>query len=218
MTSGPTSAPARPPRGRRFELQRDWVRQWLGALAFVAVIASARASLADHYVVPSGSMEPTVHVGDRILVNKAAFGWRLPLTEVWLGEPSLPERGSVVVLRSPEPGPVLLKRVVALPLDRVLVQHGRLSINGVEVPVSEADGERDTLVEYLGTPHRIQLALHGGPDFGPSVVPAGKILVLGDNRGNSRDGRYFGFVDAVTLRGRALGVYASDGRLTWRSL
>jgi signal peptidase I len=218
MMSAPTPDPLHRPAGRRFDRQPHWLRQWLGALAFVAVIGSARASLADHYVVPSGSMEPTVHVGDRILVNKAAFGWRVPLTEVWLGEPSLPERGSVVVLRSPEPGPVLLKRVVALPLDRVQVRHGRLSINDVEVPVSEADGEADTLVEYLGTPHRIQLAMHGGPDFGPTVVPAGKILVLGDNRGNSRDGRYFGFVDAVTLRGRALGVYARDGRFTWRGL
>jgi signal peptidase I len=197
---------------------RGWARQWIGLFGFSLVLTFARASLADHYVVPSGSMEPTVKVGDRILVNKAAFGWRVPFTDLWLGSPSLPERGSVIVLESPEPGPVLLKRVVALPLDLVEVRGGRLTINGAAVPVGADLDDPGSLVEYLGPAHHIQLELGGGRDFGPQVVPADKVLVLGDNRGNSRDGRYFGFVDVTTLRGRALGIYARSGRPTWRDL
>jgi signal peptidase I len=193
-------------------------QKWLGLLAFSLVLVFARASLADHYVVPSGSMEPTVHVGDRIFVNKAAYGWRVPLTDLWLAPPSLPERGSVIVLTSPDPGPVLLKRVVALPLDLVEVRGGRLSINGQAVPVRSDDVQPSGLIEYLGPPHQIRIGLDGGRDFGPKVVPEGKLLVLGDNRGNSRDGRYFGFVDVERVRGRALGIYARSGRPTWLGL
>ena len=197
-----------------------WIRQWLGLLVFALVLVFARASLADHYVVPSGSMEPTVHVGDRIFVNKAAFGWRVPLTGVWLGHPRMPARGSVIVLDPPEPGPgpVLLKRVVALPGDVVKVRGGRLQINGESVPVETVVSEPGTLVEHLGPPHHIQLGFGGGPDWGPEVVPEGKLLVLGDNRGNSRDGRYFGFIDVTLVRGRAVGIYARSGRPTWRDL
>jgi len=195
-------------------------RQWLGLLGFAVVIVFARASLADHYVVPSGSMEPTVQIGDRIFVHKAAFGWRVPLTGVWLGGPTLPARGSVIVLDPPEPGPapVLLKRVVALPGDAVTVRGGRLEINGEPVPVHADGSEPGTLVEDLGPPHHIQLGFDGGPDWGPEVVPEGKLLVLGDNRGNSRDGRYFGFIDITHVRGRAVGIYARSGRPTWREL
>jgi signal peptidase I len=216
MTSNsaePTPGPVTPTRPAR----STGAKNWLGLLAFSLVLVFTRASLADHYVVPSGSMEPTVQVGDRIFVNKAAYGWRVPLTGLWLTPPSVPERGSVVVLTSPDPGPVLLKRVVALPLDLVEVRGGRLSINGQAVPVSW-DDVPSGLVEYLGPPHEIRLGYDGGRDFGPEVVPQGKLLVLGDNRGNSRDGRYFGFVDVERVRGRALGIYARSGRPTWLGL
>jgi signal peptidase I len=216
MTHEPSipPAPLAPPRVS----PPRWARQLAGVLAFALVLMFARASLADHYVVPSGSMEPTIQIGDRILVNKAAFGWRVPLTDFWLGAQSLPARGSVIVLSSPEPGPVLLKRVVALPRDVVEVRSGRREINGKTVPVRANLAQPSHVVEYLGPPHEIQLGFGGGPDFGPEVVPDGKMLVLGDNRGNSRDGRYFGFVDGQRLRGQVLGVYARSGRPTWRGL
>lgn len=215
----PPRVPAGPQQQRALSAPR-WARDWLGLLAFALVIVFARASLADHYLVPSGSMEPTVQVGDRILVNKAAFGVRVPLTGLWLGSPSLPERGSVIVLDPPEPGPapVLLKRVVALPGDVVRVRDGRLQINGEAVPVHADAAEPGSLIEELGPPHHIQLRFGGGPDWGPEVVPDGKLLVLGDNRGNSRDGRYFGFIDVTGVRGRAVAVYARSGRPTWRGL
>lgn len=198
-----------------------WLRQWLSLAAFSAIILCARASLADHYVVPSGSMEPTVEVGDRILVNKLSFGLRLPLTQVWLGSVTTPERGTVVVIAPPEEeGPVLLKRVVALQGDIVAVRSGMLSLNGRAVSISRdvSIGEERRKVEHLGPRHSIKLQYGGGPDLGPIEVPAGKMLVMGDNRGNSRDGRSFGFVEIDSLLGEAIAVYRRGGEFTWQSL
>ncbi len=175
----------------------------------------ARGSLADHYRVPSGSMLPTVEVGDRVLVAKAAYGLRVPLTELWLGEPRMPARGDVVVLASPEDGRVLLKRVVAVAGDRVEVRGGEVRIDGRAAPVRTVAGREEE--ELGGRRHPVHLGA-GGPDFGPTVVPAGHLLVMGDNRDNSHDGRSFGFVRVETLLGQALGVYAGADGLGWRAL
>ncbi|HET9958886.1 MAG TPA: signal peptidase I [Polyangiaceae bacterium] len=196
---------------------RSTLSQWTGVLTALAGLSVARASLADHYVVPTGSMEPTVRIGDHILVNKAAYGLRVPFTSFWLSTVHAPDRGSVVVVDPPEPGPVLLKRVIGLPGDLIEVRAGRLTINGNPVVVRR-ERAAELEMEYLGRPHEIRLDYAGGPDFGPSRVPTGKLLVLGDNRGNSRDGRYFGYLDLAALRGRALAVYARSGSLTWQPL
>src|SRR5262245_49397516 len=99
-------------------------KDWVTFLAFVVVMLAARSALADHYVVPSDSMNPSVEAGDRIVAFKAAYGLRVPWTELWITGPVLPERGDVVVLRSPESGEVLLKRVVAIAGDEVTVRDG----------------------------------------------------------------------------------------------
>jgi signal peptidase I len=173
-----------------------------------AVAFTARASLADHYRVPSGSMEPTVHVGDRIAVLKAAYGVRVPLTAAWVVTFDEPSRGDVVILDPPAgeledraPGEVLLKRVVALGGEMVEVRGGRVMIDGQ--PLAETT---------------ITLEAGGGPDFGPWRVPDHALLVLGDNRGNSHDGRAFGFVDRDRVLGRAVAVIGRDGRPTYRGL
>jgi signal peptidase I len=178
----------------------------LGAAAAVAL--TARASLADHYRVPSGSMEPTVHIGDHIVVSKMAYGIRLPLTDMYLVRYATPARGDVVVIEPPDDeskhvadgdviGSVLLKRVVAVAGDLVEVRDGHVHIDGREIPEA-----------------RISLASGGGPDLAPVRVPEGKVLLLGDNRGNSRDGRWFGFVDRALVLGRAVSVVARDGHLS----
>ncbi|HWA70929.1 MAG TPA: signal peptidase I [Polyangiaceae bacterium] len=195
---------------------RDVFRESLSILIMGACVLVARASFADHYRVPSGSMEPTVAVGDQVCVNKLAYGLRVPASQAYALHGREPARGDVVVLDSPTDSEVLLKRVVARPGDLVAVTNGVVSINGAISPTRVAEG---TQVEELdGHVHPLKLDFGGGPEFGPARVPAGYYLVLGDNRGNSRDGRYFGWVERGAILGRAVAVCVREGRLTWNPL
>lgn len=179
---------------------RSRIRPVLQVGAFAAAMFVVRASFADHYRVPSESMEPNVQVGDHVVVSKASYGLRLPMTTTYLARFREPARGDVVVLEADGPD-VLLKRVVAVAGDVVEVKDGHVRIGGTSV--SEPP---------LG------LDSGGGPDFGPVRVPDHEILVLGDNRGNSRDGRTFGWVDENRVLGRVVAVVTRDGSFTWQPL
>jgi signal peptidase I len=182
---------------------------------FAFVLLSARSSLADHYSVPTGSMQPTVAIDDRILVNKAAYGLRVPFTSTFVTQFEGPELGDAVVLRSPQDGKVLLKRVVGVPGTTVEIHMGQISIDGTLAPIEEIYG---VLIENLaGTRHAVRLTNAGGPDFGPMTIPDGHYLVVGDNRGDSHDGRSFGLVTRDAILGRAFAVYWRGGP-TWKSL
>ncbi|RDZ26941.1 signal peptidase I [Lysobacter silvisoli] len=195
---------------------RGWLRsEGKSLLVMLVLLTVARTSFANHYVVPSGSMEHTLMPGDRVVVDMSAYGLRLPYTDTVLIERSQPQRGEVVVFKSPADGTRLIKRVVAVGGDRVSVIGGHLSIDGV--PLASA-GEAQ--VEWFGE-HRAELNLDagGGPDVLDAVIPAGQVLVMGDHRGNSQDGRYFGLVPARSLYARALGVYWRSGvGPVWRRL
>jgi signal peptidase I len=189
-------------------------------IASVAVAASlalaARSVLADHYVVPSGSMLPTIATGDRIVVDKLAYGLRLPFSTVWLRRGPEPRVGDVVVLVSPESGIMLLKRVAAVPGDTVEVVAGQVVIAGEAVPIEVTPSG---LVETLGAVrHAVSLAGDGTRELGPLVVPAGRYLVLGDNRPDSRDGRVFGLVAREAILGRAVARYWGGGHFAWSRL
>lgn len=193
----------------------SWRKDLISIAAAAAVVLVGRSSLADHYHVPTGSMIPTVLENDHIFVNKAAYGLRLPFSHVLLADLGGPSRGDVVVLESPETGIVLLKRVVAIPGDLVQVRDGQLLLNGKPIPVKKEDGG---VLEDLGNTHQVRLDDGGGPDFGPVKVPTTSYLVLGDNRGNSRDGRYFGFVKRDAILGRAVSILGRGGSPTWIKL
>jgi signal peptidase I len=194
---------------------RRIARELLMLAAFVLVLMSARSTLADHYRVPSGSMQPSIEIGDRILVNKAAYGLRVPFTSTYVAQFHGPAIGDVVVLDSPEEDKVLLKRVVGVPGTTVEVRGGRVRIDGKLAPV---DHRADGLHEQLGAAdHALQLSHGGGPDWGPVALPDGRYLVMGDNRGDSRDGRFFGLVNREAILGRAVGVYWRAGP-TWDGL
>ena len=189
---------------------------FLGIL--VLSVFSVRASLADHYFVPSGSMLPTVQLGDHLVVNKLAYGLRVPFTTTYLLHFDTPAPGEVVVLESPKNGVVLLKRVVAGPGDRVEVRHGLISLNGAPVPVEALP---TGLVEELGEArHHIRAGQYaGGPDYGPTTLGPNEFLVMGDNRGDSEDGRAFGLVPRELILGRAISIYMRESwDFTWTPL
>jgi signal peptidase I len=191
------------------------VRGFASTLAFVLCALAARSSLADHYVVPTGSMLPTVQLGDHVFVDKRAFGLRVPFSSLYLSG-SGPSRFDVVVLESPEDGRILLKRVAAVPGDRVAVRGGRVVIDGAPAELRADSGE---LQEILGgRSHLIQLDYGGGPELEETTIPAGMYLMLGDNRGDSHDGRDFGLVPRKAILGRAAGVFLRDGSFTWQKL
>lgn len=196
------------PVGRWAQFRREIVALFV----CIAVVLLTRASFADHYVVPSGSMQPTVEIGDRVLVSKVAYGLRLPLSDTWVTEWDAPSRGDVVVLESPESGIILLKRVVGVPGDVVVVRDGELVIGGEKMRVDGA------LEQLGGKSHTVTFESGGGPDFGPTQLPTGKFLVMGDNRGNSRDGRMFGLVDRALILGRAERIYYHHGEFAWLQL
>lgn len=185
-----------------------WLRrEALPLLVMLLLLGTARASFANHYQVPSGSMQPTLQPGDRVAVDMSAYGLRVPFTRHVLVRRDTPRRGDVAVFNSPDDGVRLIKRVVAVAGDRVHLHDGRLSINGVPL-AADAEG----LSEDFGTRvARLDLAHGGGPDIPGVVVPPGHVLVLGDHRGNSVDGRWFGFVEADALYGRAVAVYWRRG-------
>lgn len=198
--------------------KRALLRELASLLLIVMLVTFARSSVADHYYVPSGSMEYTLQPGDRIFVDKTAYGFRFPLTKLDLFGAKTPGRGDVAVFDSPTDGTRLVKRVVAIGGDRVELTNGLLSIN--DRPLGQGIPENGTLIErfdsHLAT---LNLSSGGGPDIESFVVPEGQVLVLGDHRGNSHDGRYFGLLDERELLGRALGIYyrRKDG-FTWQSL
>jgi len=180
----------------------------LTRMAIVVVLAlAARSSLLDHYVIPSGSMIPTLMLQDRVVVLKAFYGLRVPFTTVELLRFAEPARGDVMVFSSPTDGTTFIKRVVAVPGDVIAVRSGRLILNGEPVPLAQAPGERWPLEMLPGKDHLISLEEFGGPDFGPRTVPADSYLMIGDNRGNSQDSRSWGFLSRDRILGKAVRIY-----------
>lgn len=193
-------------RSRQKQASKRWTK-YLADLAFLAIILVGRGSFADHYHVPSGSMEPTLQVGDRLAVDKSAYGLRIPLTHVWLSEKD-PQRGDVVVFDSPADGTVLVKRLVGLPGDRVAFDGVHLLLNGQRVP--QGFTQDDARIEYLpGAPHPLHPEPYQGPPMREVEIPSRHYLVLGDHRGNSADSRSWGFVPRENLLGRAVAIYYS---------
>lgn len=191
-----------------------WRGETLRFAIVLLLLLGFRSAFANHYVVPSGSMQPTLMPGDRVLVDMRAYGLRLPFTHARVFGDGLPARGEIAVFTSPADGERLIKRVVAVAGDVVEVRDGHLRINGRDVTVA---GERDA--ECIGA-HQFHLDLSGGG--GPDAngrIPPGQLLVMGDARGNSFDGRMFGLIPAESLYARAVAVYWRKGEgPAWKKL
>ena len=152
-------------------------------------------------------MNPSIIEGDRIFVNKLAYGLRIPFTELHLAQWSTPARGDVITFRSPKDGTTLVKRVVALPGDTVAMNNDKLLINGKVATYAAADGHPRRAAHRPPVrrranrrhPHHAVMATPALPamrNFGPVTVPADQYFVLGDNRDNGADSRYIGTIPA----------------------
>jgi signal peptidase I len=165
-------------------------------------------------------MNPTIVEADRIFVNKLAYDLKIPFTTRHLAEWSNPKRGDIVVLYSPVDGKRLVKRVVGLPGDAIALENNHLLVNGERVTYERIDqnirtaadaGQFSVLEDLTGRKHPIQITPRQSAPrtFGPVAVPEGHYLMMGDNRDNSADSRYFGFVARDRIVGRASTVVIS---------
>lgn len=193
-----------------------------GFITFMLCMVVFRSAVADWNVVPTGSMQPTIRIGDRILVDKLAYDVRLPLTHVSLLHLADPQRGDIVVLDSQAAHERLVKRVIGVPGDEVAMRGNVLFINGhaASYTTNHDQGVHDDLRDpahyeierYGSVRHAIRLSdHHPSPvsNFGPVNVPPGQYLLLGDDRDNSMDSRYFGFFARSAIVGRAHHVVVS---------
>jgi len=203
----------------RVQLENIW-REWRGFVVFIAVMLVFRSAIADWNQVPSGSMVPSIYIGDRIVVDKLAYDLRIPFTQVSIARWADPARGDVVTFPSPADEKLLVKRVVGIPGDVVELKDNELHINGViahyeilpadvsaSVPIDDRFRYQLLQESILGDERRIMLhaPLYRSSigNFGPVEVPAGHFLVMGDNRDNSRDSRIIGYISRDRIMGRA---------------
>jgi signal peptidase I len=203
----------------------------VGVLPVLAIVLGTRQLLAEAYRIPSGSMEPTLLVGDWLFVNKLRFGPHIPFTSRVLPGYASPRRGDVTVFVSPpqditiritpdQVAPTLVKRIVGVAGDTLLMRHGQLTVNDSVVPSPNAfvlpESIADEPQAIFSWQHQIEIrdSRFGPPvsapslhDWGPLVVPPGTFFMMGDNRDNSVDSRYYGPVPRANLLGTPMFVY-----------
>jgi len=215
--------------GRRaFRATLEFLRSLALVLVFFMLV---RAFVVEAFKIPTSSMEGTLLAGDFLLVNKAVYGADIPGLGMTLPAFADPERGDVIVFHPPhDPAKHYVKRLLGMPGDTLLMKEKRLFVNGVELDEPYAlhqDPGGDAVhpgmtwqTGYLGDPVSNGRYRPSRDNWGPIVVPEDRFFVLGDNRDNSEDSRYWGFVERDQIKGRPWRVYYSSepmeaGALAW---
>jgi len=220
------------------QTKKSFYKEWIEPFLIAAVVALfIRQFAVEAFKIPSGSMIPTLTIGDHLLVNKFIYGPRIPFTDKRFFTGREPQRGDIIVFKFPEDeSKNFIKRIIGVPGDKIEIRKGVLLINDQAVPVTEEStanaGAQNPVAgwprvydEQLGqVTHRLQyLRDQTGVDFGPVLVPARSVFVMGDNRDNSQDSRVWKFVKYDKILGKALIIYWSwdgnDGRwLRWERI
>lgn len=200
-------------RDKRSGRQKSVVREYAESIIIAVVLALViRTFVVQAFKIPSGSMEDTLLIGDHILVNKLSYGVRIPVVDSkirLMGLVGDPQRGDIIVFPFPrDPARDFIKRVIALPGERIEVRNHRAYVNGE--PLKEP---------YVRLDERAAMHPSRYSQWGPDVVPPGKLFVMGDNRDNSADSRDWGFLDSTQVKGRAFIIYwswdSSEPKFIW---
>jgi signal peptidase I len=209
-----------------------WKQKWMKflreearpMLVTVLVLFAFRSAVADWNDVPTGSMKPTIIEGDRVFVNKLAYDLKVPFTTWHLAAWDNPRRGDIVVFFSPYDGQRLVKRVVGAPGDRIELVNDQLLVNGQparyepletrtinEIPAAEQPAHEFASETFADRTHPVMAtpALRAPRTFGPITVPENQYFMMGDNRDNSFDSRFYGCVERGRIVGRASAVVIS---------
>jgi len=177
------------------------LKEYVEPIAMAVLIALfIRAFVVQAFKIPSSSMEPTLQVGDYILVNKFIYGVRIPYTNTKFFEVKRPQRGDIIVFIYPKDrSKDFIKRVIATEGERVQIQQNKISINDRVIEDPWGHFEKNDWIKMLQSIDR----------FGPVIVPKDSLFVMGDNRDNSQDSRYWGFVNVSAVKGKAFIIYFS---------
>lgn len=211
---------------------KNWLADTGKQLAIaIFIVMFLRSSIIEPYKIPSGSMIPTLFIGDHIFVNKFSYGFKIPFTEfllekpIYMTEQQVPDRGDVIVFRYPRDDSInYIKRVIGLPGDVVSIREKVLYLNNKPIPIEplsdpslesgiESDDDKKVLTLYRekleDIEHPVLYNMNSllNSDFGPVEVPEGKLFVMGDNRDRSSDSRIWGFVPMDNVKGKAMFVW-----------
>lgn len=214
-------------KDQKMPIISEYARSFFPVLLIVFLL---RSFIYEPFRIPTGSLEPTLQIGDFILVNKFDYGLRLPIIHKKILSIGEPKRGDILVFRwPPNPAVDFIKRVIGLPGDHVSYIDKTLYVNGQKIPQTflkdtEAQGEDNSVwdaKEYnenlLGVNHKIILnPLRASRDYEDIIVPPNMYFVMGDNRDDSADSRYWGFVPAENMVGKGSVIWLSWNNQTKR--
>jgi signal peptidase I len=181
--------------------KKKFLKEYVEPIAMAVLIALfIRAFVVQAFKIPSSSMEPTLQVGDYILVNKFIYGIRIPYTNTKFFEFRKPQRGDIIVFIYPkDTSKDFIKRVIGTEGEKVEIRENKILINDQVIEDPWGHFEKSDWMKMLQSIDR----------FGPVVVPKNSLFVMGDNRDNSQDSRYWGFVNDNAVKGKAFIIYFS---------